>query len=70
MKVKQILINDYGTYESSILTPSKEEFAEMIRISVDYYKSHFEMWNDSGFIIFSPELLRRSILKIEIIEDE
>jgi hypothetical protein len=66
MQVQFILITEFGDFHS-ILMPiiGDEEFEEIKEKSQNYWETGFEMFlEDGGFIIFTPEVTKKSILKI------
>jgi len=49
---------------------SEEQYQNIIDMSKDFYKTGFEMTTeDGGFIIIPPDLTKKSILKISIVEE-
>ena len=70
MKVRIVLINDFGVYIGETLDVTQEDHDNIITLSKNYFQTGFEMTlEDGNFAIFSPELIKKSILKIEKIED-
>lgn len=65
MKIQLVLVTEFGEYNGEILDVSEEQFNNIINFSKDYYNTGFEMnLEDGGFIIFTPEIIKKSILKI------
>lgn len=65
MKIQLVLVTEFGEYNGEILDVSEEQFNNIINYSKDYYNTGFEMnLEDGGFIIFTPEIIKKSILKI------
>lgn len=71
MKVKLILKNDLGEYESDDMTLDEESYQILIDGSKEFWKSGFEMnMENNGFLIVPPEIIKKSILIIKIIEQD
>jgi hypothetical protein len=70
MKVKLILKNDLGEFESNIMQCNQDEYLTMLNMSKSFYSSGFEMYLENGFMVVPPEIVRKSILIIKIIEKE
>lgn len=69
MKIQCILITDFGTFKGEIIEVKEEQYQNIINLSKNYYESGFEMvLEDGGFSIFTPEVIKKSILKIEKID--
>lgn len=66
MKIQLILICDYGEFKGEIIEVDNEQLENIINLSKTYYNSGFEMTLENGsWIIVSPEIIKKSILKIE-----
>lgn len=66
MQVQFILITEFGDF-TSILMPiiDDAEYEEIKERSQDYWTTGFEMiLEDGGFTIFTPDVTKKSILKI------
>jgi hypothetical protein len=51
------------------LTVTEDQYQNIIEMSKDFYKTGFEMTTeDGGFIIIPPELTKKTILKISILD--
>ncbi len=69
MRIQIVLFTEYGQFFGEILDVSEEQHQNIINFSKNYYESGFEMNTaDGGFVIFSPEVVRKSILKIDKID--
>ncbi len=70
MTIQMLLQNELGTFTSEKMEISKEQYLELIEISKKFYTEDtgFEMWIDDGFVIVPPEITRKSILTISIIQ--
>jgi len=66
MQVQFILITEFGDFTSILMPIIGEEEFEMIKEkSQNYWETGFEMTlEDGGYIIFTPEVTKKSILKI------
>ena len=66
MIIQIILITDFGTFKGEELEVDEEQYQNIIDFSKNYYETGFEMsLEDGGFAIFSPEIIKKSILKIQ-----
>ena len=69
MKIQLVLITEYGTFFGEIFEVSGEQYDNIVNFSKNYYETGFEMnLEDGGFAIFSPEMVKKSILKIDKID--
>ncbi len=65
MKIQIQIINDLGSFSGEILEMSQEQYIQTQELSKNFYDSGFEMdLEDGGFIIFPPDIIKKSILKI------
>jgi hypothetical protein len=66
MKIQVVIITEFGSFNGEILEVSEEQYDNIIEFSKQYYLTGFEMnlENDGGFIIFTPEIIKKSVLKI------
>lgn len=71
-KIKMVIENDLKIVESSIMEVTEEELKNIISLSKNFYQegAGFEVWTDNGFVVIPPELTKRSILTINILEDD
>lgn len=71
-KIKMILKNDLANIESNIMAVTEEELSNIINLSKTFYQegAGFEMWTDDGFVVVPPEITKRSILTINILEED
>jgi hypothetical protein len=70
MKIQLVLITEYGTFYGEFLDVDQEQYDNIVSYSKEYYLSGFEMnLEDGGFAIFSPEMIKKSILKIDKIDN-
>jgi len=66
IEVQMVLINEYGEYKGEIMIVNEEQCQKMIELSKEFYNSGFELFcEDGSFMVFPPEVVRYSVLKIE-----
>jgi hypothetical protein len=69
MKIQLVLITEYGTFFGEIFEVNEEQYDNIVNFSKTYYETGFEMnLEDGGFAIFSPEMIKKSILKIDKVD--
>jgi hypothetical protein len=62
---------DTNVFYGQNLHVTEEQYKNIIEMSKSFYESGFEMTlEDGSFIIIPPELTKKSILKITVIQDE
>lgn len=65
IEIQYILINEYGEFSGEIMIVNEEQCETIIQLSKNFYEGGFELNCDDGsFVVFPPEVVRRSILKI------
>lgn len=66
MQVQFILLTEFGDFTSMpIPIEGEDEFNEILERSKNYWNDEFEFFQeDGGYVIFTPELMKKSILKI------
>lgn len=64
------LKTDLGEFTSTEIYVTEDQYNIIIEKSKNYYTSGYEMHTENGFIIFSPEITKKSILTIEIISTQ
>lgn len=68
MKIQITIITDFGTFKSETMNVTKEEYENVCEFSKNYYQSGFEMiCDDGGFLIIPPDIVRSTILKINVL---
>jgi len=68
MKIQIQIINEYGVFDGEILEVNQEQYDNIVEMSKNFHITGFEMTTeDGGFIIIPPELVKKSILKINIL---
>lgn len=70
MKVKLVLKNDLGEFESNVMDITLEQYHEMHEMSKSFYASGFEMFQEDGFLVAAPDIVKKSILLVKILEEE
>lgn len=67
LEVKIIVINEYGKFVGRTSVVSNEDYINICNIAKSFYtKGGFELTlEDDNYIIFPPEIVQKSILKIE-----
>ena len=65
MNIRIQLINSFGTFNGNILKVNTEQYNTILEMSKNFYDAGFEMETEEGdFIIFPPDIVKASILKI------
>ena len=66
MKVQFNLITEFGDWNSNLIDINDiSEYNNIVELSRKYYETGFEMETEDGsFIIFTPELVKKSVLRI------
>lgn len=72
MLIQIVLENDLGKYCSEKMSITEDQYKELVEVSKNFYvdNSGFEMWIDNGFMVFPPEITKKSILTLNILEDD
>jgi hypothetical protein len=67
VSIKMKVINEFGTFESSIIDMDDEVYPEFVEMSKLFWitDTSFSLDTDDGVIVFPPEIISKSILKIE-----
>ncbi len=68
MKVKLILKNELGEFESNVMEVTNDSYLQLNEGAKSFYSSGFEMYLEDGFMVVAPEMVRKSILIVKIIE--
>jgi hypothetical protein len=61
------LKTEFGEFTSSEISVTEEQYDTIIEKSKNYYTSGYEMHTENGLIIFSPEIVKKSILTVETV---
>jgi hypothetical protein len=66
IEVQLIIINKLGEFTGKRTMMSVDQYAQLIEMSKNFYKhGGFELTCDDGsFMVFSPDLVQQSVLKI------
>lgn len=73
IEVQYVLINEYGEFKGEVMILDQEKCNMIIQLSKTFYESGFELnCEDGSFVVFPPDIVRRSILKInrKIVEED
>ena len=69
MKIQLILITEFGQFYGEVFEVDGEQYQNIINYPKTFYESGFEMnLENDGYAIFSPEMIKKSILKIEKVD--
>jgi hypothetical protein len=68
MKVKLILKNELGEFESNVMEVTNDSYLKLNEGAKSFYSSGFEMYLEDGFMVVAPEMVHKSILIVKIIE--
>ena len=69
MKIQIVIINEFGEFKGEVTDVTKDQYEMIVKISKDYYKTGFEMvCEDKSYLILPPEIIKKSIYKISIVE--
>ena len=65
-EVQLILINEFGEYKGRKVQLTQEQYDNVIKMSKTFYSGGgFELTcEDGSFMIFPPEIVKKSVLKI------
>jgi hypothetical protein len=68
IEVQLILKNDFGEFFGDKVLVDKESYLKILDMSKSFYKSNgFELTcEDGSFVVFPPEIVRRSILRVVV----
>lgn len=68
-KIQISITNDFGTFKGESMEVTEEQYIQIKKLSKDYYTNGFEMTTESGgFMIIPPDIIKKSLLTIEIIK--
>ena len=70
MRIQMNIKNELGDFYSEEMEVTSEQYMELVEVSKKFYieEAGFEMWLENGFMVMSPDLARKSILSINILE--
>jgi hypothetical protein len=65
IELQYIVINGYGEFKGETLIVNEEQYANIMELSKTFYNSGFELnCEDGSYMVFPPDVVRGSILKI------
>lgn len=70
MKIKLIVTNHLGVYNSEVMEVTEEQYFNLVELSKSFWitDTSFSIWTDNGSaVIFPPDIARQSILSIEVL---
>ncbi len=71
--MQMIIVNEFGEFIGKKFIVSKEDYDNIIKIARHFYSNgSFDLTcEDGSFMVFAPEIVQKSILKIKkrIVED-
>lgn len=59
--------NELGEYFSDKMEVTEEQYKNIIEMSKTFYNSGYDMYLENGFIVVPPDMVKKSILIIEIV---
>ena len=64
-----IIINKFGEFESEIMDILDDEYSDFVNVSKSFWVINennlsFRLWLNEGAVIFPPDIISKSILKI------
>lgn len=71
MTIQIILINEFGEFYGEYFNVNSEQYSNIIEMSKNFYETGFEMSDEDGmFLIFPPEIVKKSILKVRKVQED
>ena len=64
MKIQIVILNSLGEFRSDIMDVTPDQYDIILAKSKVYYETGFEMLIDNNYVIMSPDIIKKSILKI------
>jgi hypothetical protein len=64
------LITEVGEFISDEMRVTNEQYQNLLEMSKKFYDGGFDMWLPSGFLVASPEIIKKSILIIQIVNQD
>ena len=69
MVIEITLKNEFGEFKSIPIEVTEQEYEEIILLSKTFYTSGgYEIQTEQGFIVIPPEIVKKSILCLSIID--
>lgn len=70
MEIQIQITTKYGTFLGEVIKVTSDQYNVIIEMSKNFYETGFEMnTEDGGFIIIPPDIVKDSILKINLINN-
>lgn len=70
MIIEMILKNELGEFHSEKMNVTEGQYTDMVEISKSFYTQEgFDMWLEDGFMVVPPDIVKKSILLLKIIEE-
>ena len=73
LEIQMVLINEFGEFVGRKVIINMEQYQGFLNLSKTFYTAGFELTcEDGSFMIFPPDIVQKSILKIKkrVIEKE
>lgn len=74
IEIQMTITNEFGEFSGRKFIVTKEDYESIIKVAKSFYTNgSFDLTcEDNSFMVFAPEIVQRSILKIKkrIVEDE
>lgn len=67
MIIRFKLKNELGEYLSEKVEVTVDQYKNIVEMSKAFYNSGYDMYIENGFIVVPPDMVKKSILIIEII---
>jgi len=65
-EIQLILENSFGEFKGKIALVTQEQYLNILNMSKGFYSSGFELTCEDGtFVVFPPEIVNKSILKVK-----
>lgn len=66
MKITVTLHTKFGQFESEQFDANRDEYNKLVEDSKNFYQGSYGININSGHLVFSPEVVKESILEIKI----
>lgn len=65
-EIQMVITNEYGEFKGRKFTVSESSYIEILGVARNFYTNGgFDLiCEDGGFMVFAPEVIQKSILKI------
>lgn len=65
-EIQLVLENEYGKFKGKIASVTEEQYLNILNMSKSFYSRGFELTcEDETFVVFPPEIVNKSILKVK-----